>query len=137
MRILIIEDEPRILGFLARGLEAEGFSVETAANGGDALRTARRHEFDVVLLDLLLPGVDGLTVLRELVRAENKSVVIAMHDVNLASRLCDHAVLMRDGEARCGTRDEMLTIAQLEWLYQQPLQEAVVAGDHGVFFAPR
>jgi DNA-binding response OmpR family regulator len=76
MRILIIEDEPRILGFLARGLEAEGFSVDTATNGADALRSARRNAFDVVLLDLLLPGVDGLTVLRELVRERPELPVV-------------------------------------------------------------
>ena len=76
MRILIIEDEPRILGFLARGLDAEGFTVETATNGADALRSARRNSFDVVLLDLLLPGVDGLTVLKELVRERPELPVV-------------------------------------------------------------
>ena len=108
-----------------------------------AIAAALAQTADLMLLDEPTAHLDlrhqmrALDLLRELVRAENKSVVIAMHDVNLASRLCDHAVLMRDGEARCGTRDEMLTIAQLEWLYQQPLQEARVAGDQGVFFAPR
>jgi DNA-binding response OmpR family regulator len=68
MRILIIEDEPRILGFLARGLEAEGFGVDTADNGADGLRAARRNVYDLVLLDLLLPGLDGLSVLRVLAR---------------------------------------------------------------------
>jgi DNA-binding response OmpR family regulator len=68
MRILVIEDEPRILGFLARGLEAEGFAVDTAGNGDAGLRRARRNAYDLVLLDLLLPGVDGLTVLQELSR---------------------------------------------------------------------
>jgi DNA-binding response OmpR family regulator len=70
MRMLIIEDEPRILGFLARGLGAEGFAVDTATNGAEGLRAARRHVYDVVLLDLLLPGVDGLTVLAELSREQ-------------------------------------------------------------------
>ena len=68
MRILVIEDEPRILGFLARGLEAEGFAVDTAGNGDAGLRRARRNAYDLILLDLLLPGVDGLTVLQELSR---------------------------------------------------------------------
>jgi two-component system copper resistance phosphate regulon response regulator CusR len=68
MRILVIDDEPRIVSFLARGLEAEGFTVETAQNGVDALRCARRTAYDLVLLDLLLPGVDGLSVLQELNR---------------------------------------------------------------------
>src|SRR5436309_8227759 len=69
MRILVIEDEPRILGFLARGLEAEGFAVDAARNGGEGLKRARSDSYDLVLLDLLLPGVDGLSVLHELNRA--------------------------------------------------------------------
>lgn len=69
MRILVIEDEPRILGFLARGLEAEGFAVDAARNGAEGLKRARRDQYDLVLLDLLLPGLDGLSVLHELSRA--------------------------------------------------------------------
>jgi DNA-binding response OmpR family regulator len=68
MRILVIDDEPRILGFLARGLEAEGFGVDVADNGASAIRCVRTNTYDLVLLDLLLPGVDGLTVLQELNR---------------------------------------------------------------------
>jgi DNA-binding response OmpR family regulator len=66
MRILVIEDEPRILSFLVRGLEAEGFTVDSAVHGGAALDRARAGRPDLVVLDLLLPGIDGLTVLREL-----------------------------------------------------------------------
>lgn len=68
MRILVVEDEPRILAFVARGLEAEGFAVDAAGDGADALERARRGRPDFVVLDLLLPRVDGLTVLRELKR---------------------------------------------------------------------
>jgi|SRR5581483_1353143 len=66
MRILVIEDEPRILSFLARGLEAEGFSVDGVGDGKSGLRRASEDRYDLVLLDLLLPGLDGLAVLREL-----------------------------------------------------------------------
>jgi DNA-binding response OmpR family regulator len=68
VRILVIEDEPRILAFLARGLEAEGFSVGGAGDGREGLRLALAERYDLVLLDLLLPGLDGLAVLRELQR---------------------------------------------------------------------
>jgi len=68
MRILVVEDEPRILAFVARGLEAEGFAVDAAGDGADALERARRTRPDFFVLDLLLPRVDGLTVLRELKR---------------------------------------------------------------------
>jgi two-component system, OmpR family, copper resistance phosphate regulon response regulator CusR len=76
MRILVIEDEPRILGFLARGLEAEGFLVDGAQNGAEGLKRARRDDYDLVLLDLLLPGLDGLSVLRELSCAKPELPVV-------------------------------------------------------------
>ena len=66
MRILVIEDEPRILAFLSRGLEAEGFIVDGACDGRSGLARASRHPYDLVVLDLLLPRLDGLAVLREL-----------------------------------------------------------------------
>jgi DNA-binding response OmpR family regulator len=66
MRILIAEDEPRILAFLTRGLESEGFAVDAAADGVEALRCARSAHYDVAVLDLLLPRIDGLAVLRDL-----------------------------------------------------------------------
>jgi DNA-binding response OmpR family regulator len=68
MRILVIEDEPKILAFLARGLEAEGFAVDGADNGRNGLERALAERYDLVILDLLLPGLDGLAVLRELQR---------------------------------------------------------------------
>jgi DNA-binding response OmpR family regulator len=66
MRILVIEDEPRILAFLARGLEAEGFSVDGAGDGRAGIDRAVRGGYDLVILDLLLPKVDGFAVLRQL-----------------------------------------------------------------------
>jgi two-component system copper resistance phosphate regulon response regulator CusR len=66
MRILVAEDEPRILAFVTRGLESEGFAVDAAADGVEALRCARSAHYDVTILDLLLPGIDGLAVLRDL-----------------------------------------------------------------------
>ena len=66
MRILVIEDEPRIQAFVARGLEAEGFVVDSARDGAAGLRRMRETHCDLVVLDLLLPRVDGLAVLRRL-----------------------------------------------------------------------
>src|SRR5919202_4731772 len=66
MRILVIEDEPRILAFLARGLEAEGFSVDGAGDGKAGVDRAVRGGYDLVILDLLLPKLDGFAVLRQL-----------------------------------------------------------------------
>jgi two-component system copper resistance phosphate regulon response regulator CusR len=66
MRILVIEDEPRILSFLARGLEAEGFSVDGAGDGKAGVDRAARGAYDLVILDLLLPKLDGFAVLQQL-----------------------------------------------------------------------
>jgi len=66
MRILVIEDEPRILSFLERGLEAEGFSVDGADDGKAGIARAVQGSYDLVILDLLLPKLDGFAVLRQL-----------------------------------------------------------------------
>jgi two-component system OmpR family response regulator len=66
MRILLIEDEPRIRAFLARGLGAEGFAVEETGDGESGLRRALEDDYDLVILDLLLPRRDGLSVLQAL-----------------------------------------------------------------------
>lgn len=66
MRILVIEDEARILSFLSRGLEAEGLAVDACDNGRVGLERALGFRYDLVVLDLLLPELDGLSVLREL-----------------------------------------------------------------------
>ncbi len=76
MRILVIEDEPRILAFLARGLEADGFVVDGAGDGAAGLQQAARGRYDLVILDLLLPKLDGLAVLRELQRAHPEVPVV-------------------------------------------------------------
>ena len=69
MRILVIEDEPRILEFLRLGLEAEGFTVDAADDGAAGLRLALAEPFELVVLDLALPRLDGLSLLPELRRA--------------------------------------------------------------------
>jgi two-component system, OmpR family, copper resistance phosphate regulon response regulator CusR len=76
MRILVIEDEPRILAFLSRGLEAEGFVVDVAGDGRSGLARASRDRYDLVVLDLLLPRLDGLAVLRELQRGRPELPVV-------------------------------------------------------------
>jgi two-component system, OmpR family, copper resistance phosphate regulon response regulator CusR len=88
MRLLIIEDEPRILGFLTRGMAAEGFTVDGAGSGPEGLERALSVPYDAVLLDLLLPGLDGLSVLRELRRRQPElPVVIVSARTDLQTKL--------------------------------------------------
>jgi two-component system, OmpR family, response regulator len=66
MRILIVEDELKMAGLLRRGLHEEGHAVDLARTGDDALWMARATEYDAVVLDLMLPGIDGIEVCRRL-----------------------------------------------------------------------
>ena len=66
IRILVVDDDPQISGLLKRGLAFEGYAVETAADGMEALAKARENEPDLVILDILMPGMDGFEVARRL-----------------------------------------------------------------------
>ncbi len=78
MRILVIEDEPRILGFLKVGLEAEGFAVDGAEDGVSGLTLAIREPYELVVLDLQLPRLDGLRLLEELHRSRPELPVLIL-----------------------------------------------------------
>lgn len=66
MRVLVVEDEERLAAGLRTGLEAEGFAVDVAGTGVDGLWLAQENRYDAVLLDLMLPGMDGYQVCRRL-----------------------------------------------------------------------
>jgi two-component system, OmpR family, response regulator len=66
MRVLIVEDEPKMAGLLRRGLEREGIAVDLAGDGREALWRGAAVEYDAIMLDLMLPGIDGVEVCRRL-----------------------------------------------------------------------
>jgi two-component system OmpR family response regulator len=68
MRLLVVEDDRKLVRALQRGLEAEGYGVDVAFTGEEALSQADNHDYDAVVLDLMLPGIDGFTVCEELRR---------------------------------------------------------------------
>ncbi|MDF7825090.1 response regulator transcription factor [Pontiellaceae bacterium B12227] len=78
MKVLVIEDEEKIHTFVRKGLEARGFSVEVSDNGDDGFAAASSGEQDVILLDIMLPGRDGLSILKELRAAGNATPVIIL-----------------------------------------------------------
>ncbi len=78
MRALVVEDEPRIADDLARALTAAGFVVDQTKNGEDAWFKGDTEDFDVVVLDLGLPGMDGLTVLKKWREAKRDMPVIVL-----------------------------------------------------------
>jgi DNA-binding response OmpR family regulator len=109
VRILVIEDEPRILGFLSRGLEAEGFSVLGARDGQEGLRLAESVPCDLVILDLLLPRLDGLSVLRALdARRPGLPVVIVSARADMPTKLNGFELGARDYLTKPFSFDELL-----------------------------
>jgi DNA-binding response OmpR family regulator len=77
MRLLVVEDEARLASALQRGLQAEGFAVDVAADGPTGLELARHGEYDAMILDVMLPGLSGYRVVRAL-RAERHWLPVLM-----------------------------------------------------------
>ncbi len=78
MRVLIVDDEKRLARSLRLGLEAEGFAVDVAHDGTDGLWLARENEYSVIVLDLMLPGINGYTVCRTLRTEENWTPILML-----------------------------------------------------------
>ncbi|MEI7899097.1 MAG: response regulator transcription factor [bacterium] len=76
MRILVVEDERKIAGFIRQGLEENGFTVEVCANGDEAYTLATTRPYDTIVMDIMLPGRDGLSILRGLRERKNTVPVI-------------------------------------------------------------
>ena len=76
MKILVIEDEPRLARNLAKAMREEGYVVELADNGSDGLFLAESQDFDALVLDVMLPGLDGWTVLDRLRRSKRTPVLM-------------------------------------------------------------
>jgi DNA-binding response OmpR family regulator len=109
VRILVIEDEARIQAFLARGLEAEGYTVVAAGDGREGLDLATQARWDLVVLDLLLPGLNGLQVLRELQQEKpDLPVVILSARGDVQTKLRGFELGATDYVAKPFSLDELL-----------------------------
>jgi two-component system response regulator MprA len=76
MRILVVDDDPEILSFLRRGLSYDGYEVDTAEDGTEALAKARDAEPDLVVLDVMMPGLDGMEVSKRLRQASSVPILM-------------------------------------------------------------
>ncbi len=115
MRILLIEDEPRIRAFLARGLGAEGFVVDEAGDGESGLRRALEDEYDLLILDLLLPRRDGLSVLQALhERHPDVPVLILSARTDLGTKLRGFELGACDYLAKPFSFDELLARVRVQ-----------------------
>ena len=128
MQILVVEDEPRILTFLSRALEAEGFAVDGAENGPAGLARAMGGQYDLVILDLLLPRVDGLTVLRELNRRRPElPVLIVSARSDLRTKLRGFELGASDYVAKPFAFDELLARIRVQLRAQPSADGRLVA----------
>jgi len=78
MRILLIEDDPEVAAFVAKGLRESGHVVDHAAEGREGLFLASSEPYDVLVVDRLLPGTDGLTIIQTLRAAENRTPILIL-----------------------------------------------------------
>jgi two-component system OmpR family response regulator len=76
MRLLIVEDEPRLLRNLAKAFREEGYAVDTAETGDDGLYKAENYDYDAIVLDIMLPGIDGWEILARLRKTKRTPVLL-------------------------------------------------------------
>ena len=77
MKILVVEDEKKVAAFIKRGLEEERYQVDVVHDGAEAIRMANGQQYALLILDVMLPGKDGLSIVREL-RQSGKSMPVLM-----------------------------------------------------------
>ncbi len=78
MRILVVEDEKKVASFIKRGLEEEGFTVDAAFDGEEGLYMAETNSYDLILMDIMLPRIDGLAVVEKLRERKITSPVLCL-----------------------------------------------------------
>jgi two-component system copper resistance phosphate regulon response regulator CusR len=76
MRLLVIEDEAKLASYLKKGLEENGFSVDVAGDGEEGLHLAREIDYELIILDVMLPGRDGWSIIQELRRSGKKTLAL-------------------------------------------------------------
>ncbi len=78
MRLLVVDDEPRMATLLTRGFRDEGYAVDVATNGTDALWLATENSYDAIILDVMLPGIDGFEACRSLRAAQRWAPIVML-----------------------------------------------------------
>lgn len=130
MSILIVEDEAPLLAFLSHGLRAEGYTVEGAREGGAGLAQALAGGVELLILDLLLPGLDGLSLLRALRprRPELPVLILSARD-ELQTKLLGFELGANDYLTKPFSFDELRARVRAQLRQASPWQEGLRAGE--------
>ena len=130
MKLLLVEDSERLRATLARGLSAEGFALDAAADGAQALGYLKSYEYDLMVLDLMLPRVDGLAVLAAIV---GKSVRPRVLVLSARDQVADRIEALDKGAddylVKPFAFDEV--VARLHALARRPLEARSPVLEHG------
>lgn len=89
MKILVVEDEQKLAGFIHQGLQQAGYLVQISNNGSEALNKAASENFDLILLDLMLPGMTGIEILKNMRAFNISSPVIILSALNGTSQVVE------------------------------------------------
>jgi DNA-binding response OmpR family regulator len=111
--ILVLDDDPTILSFLRESLQEEGYRVTTATNGREGLQHLHRQRYDLILLDLMMPVIDGerfVAELRRLGLGQEPPIILLSADRNVAGKVRSLAVTA--GVPKPFSLDELLTLVE-------------------------
>ncbi len=120
MRILVVDDDPEIVSFVKRGLAYEGYTVDTASDGTEALAKARDREPNLVILDIMMPGIDGIEVSKRLRQASDVSILMLTAKGTVADRVAGLESGADDYLVKPFAFDELLARVRALLRRQQP-----------------
>ena len=130
MRLLVVEDEKRIADFLSRGLQSAGYAVDTVNTGSDAVEMVHSTEYDLVVLDLGLPDMDGLQVLEKI---RNRKVIPPVLILSARDSVDDRVKGLEQGADDYLVKPfafvELLARARVLLRRGQPTPEKLLVGD--------
>jgi two-component system response regulator MprA len=138
MRILVVDDDPAIVSLIKRGLTFEGYAVETAADGVEALTKARDLEPDLILLDIMMPGIDGISVSRQVRQVSDVPILMVTAKGTVSDRVAGLDSGADDYLVKPFAVDELLArVRALLRRRQPPAGELLEFGDLAMDVATR
>jgi len=123
MSILVVDDDPEIVSFVKRGLAYEGYTVDTAADGEEALARAREKEPDLVILDIMMPGLDGFEVARRLRQGGDVPIIMLTAKGTVADKVAGLESGADDYLVKPFALDELLARVKARLRRRQPREE--------------